>query len=70
MNIPISRQEYAALPYRNDLVGDPVCNAQYRDANYPNDIFIARCANGSSQGKFTAWECYRAEITYAPLPKA
>jgi hypothetical protein len=70
MNVPISQRAYDCLPFREDLKGDPVCNGMYKAKGEPNTILIARCANGSSAGKFTAWEAYTAEITYADIPHA
>jgi hypothetical protein len=53
MNLSFSRRDFERLPYREDVVFEPLQGEYYRSRHWPKDVFI-------KHGSW--WACFRVEI--------
>ena len=65
MNVPMSRVEFEALPFRDDLVNEPVQGAFFRAHDHPGCVFQAQ-TRSRSDWSLWGWWCFRVELPDAP----
>lgn len=65
MNVPLPRAAFEALPFRDDLVNEPVPGALFRAQDHPGYVFQAQTYS-RTDWTLWAWWCFRAELPDAP----
>lgn len=60
MNIGMSRAEFEALPFRDELVNDPIDGAYFRDHDQPGRVFKALVSVTTS--RLWIWECLKVDL--------
>lgn len=58
MNWPISAEEFARLPFRDDVKGEYVSGGLYRARAYPSTVFIWRGSN-----HYAAWDSFGVDLS-------
>jgi len=53
MNLYMSRAKFESLPFREDLVNDPVQGALFRSKHWPRNVFKAQP---------WGWDCFRVDF--------
>lgn len=60
MNLAMSRAEFEKLPFRDELVNEPVEGALFRDRQHPREVFKAHV--NAITGRVWCWECFGVDL--------
>ena len=61
MNFYMTRAEYDSLPYRDDLVNEPVQGAYFRARTHPRLVFQAHTCS-SHDWTLSTWSCFHVDL--------
>lgn len=60
MNLYMPKAEFEKLPFRDDLVNEPIDGAYFRGRDYPRNVFKAQISDVT--GRLWGWECFRVDF--------
>lgn len=60
MNLTMSKTEFEQLPFRDDLVNEPIEGAYFRDYHHPREVFKAHVSGAT--GRLWCWECFGVDF--------